>query len=240
MTQVARPTADDQRGNWSPTPLSPHLNGVTANDGSPVVSGSNPPGDAFEVKLGGVALPGIGAQVLTVRLLGDGTTQVIVALLQGNQPIAYGVFTPTTTFQNYTLTLTADQIAQISDYTNLHVEVVAGNISTPCCVNSMPPVLTATFSAATGTCDCLDGVSVPLVWNVALGGWSGSAPACNGTLDFSFTCQSGNWYVQNTGGSCRLANQVLSGTCGVGQTQLSATTQVNGCCTGRVNITITG
>ena len=41
-TQVARPISDDLRGQWTPTPLWQHVNGVTANDNAPIASSVNP------------------------------------------------------------------------------------------------------------------------------------------------------------------------------------------------------
>ena len=55
-----------------------------------------------------------------------------------------------------TLTLTNAQIALISDYTDLHVEVIAGDPVVPCCVNPIPTVLYATITDVSG-CSCVAG-----------------------------------------------------------------------------------
>jgi hypothetical protein len=204
MTQVARPTADDRVGGWTPTPLYQRINGVTANDAAPVASGSNPQGDAFEVKLAALAAPGPGAETLTVRMAGDGSTPATVALLQGGTAIASARFMPTASFQDYTLTLSAAQSSQITDYTNLHVEVIAGDVKVTCCPNALPPLLQATFSGGTGGCSCLNGVTVALGWDGATY-WSGSFTACGLVLVLGLTCPSGGqWALSGTVSPCIL------------------------------------
>ena len=172
MTQTARPMADDFAGQWTPVPLFPQVDGVSPNDGGPITSGTNPVGDACQVKLSGVAWPGPGGpEVLTVRMMGDSATQATVLLLQGAQVIAAGRFVPGPSFLDCMLMLTAAQIAQIDDYTDLHVRVIAGDVLTTCCPGQpVRPILTATVTGG-GACNG----SYPMIYDSSLQEWETSA-----------------------------------------------------------------
>jgi hypothetical protein len=128
MSQTALPIADVSDTGWTPTPVYAQINAPTPTDATDVSSSLNPQGDTFEVQLAPLAWPGPGQQQLTVRLkkTGSDNVSVIVTLLQGSTPIADMTVQPGTSFAGYTLTLTNAQIAQITDYGNLHVRVTAG------------------------------------------------------------------------------------------------------------------
>jgi hypothetical protein len=230
--------ADDQTGNWTPTPLFAWIDGVTPNDGAPILSGTNPQGDALGVKLAALAVPCAGAEALTVRMSGDGATPVAVALLQGSQIIAANIFTPTAGFQDYTLTLTAAQVAQITDWTDLHVEVIAGEPTVSCCPNPLPAVLYATFSGGTGTCACLNGATVPLGYNSAADTWQGHAPGCGGNISLSLHCAGGHWSLTQTS-SCNGVASYLSSSCSPLSVTFSTVMGPMSCCTGTATITVT-
>jgi hypothetical protein len=216
MGQVARPILDDFTGGWSPVPLSPHLNGVGPDDGDPVASSINPQGDPFEVKLGPLAWPWPGTETLTVRLRktsSDPATATIV-LLQGSGVIASAVVQPTTGWQNYTLTLTDTQVAQISDYTNLHVEVIAGLPVVSCCPNPLPALLHAVLSNGTGACSCLDGLNVVLTWDPTIRRW-GSVPyaVCGHSAQLQLACIGTTWHLNSTG-ACAFHGDASTVNCG--------------------------
>jgi hypothetical protein len=178
--QVARPVSDDLVGHWSPTPVYPHVNGVSPNDPGAVSTSNLTQGDAFEVKLRGLAWPAPGAEVLSVRLAGDGVTPVTVVLLQGSQVIAFATVTPPSTFQTYTLTLSAAQVAQLSNYADLHVKVV-GPVQTPCCANALPALLHLSGPSS---------LAVTLTWDGSTY-WTGTSPDGNctgGTRHWRFYC----------------------------------------------------
>ena len=102
---------------------------------------------------------------------------MIVTLLQGSSIIAARIVEPPSSFTTYSLELTDAEIEQITDYTNLSLRVIAGNVSVVCCANDLPSLLYLTVTSTTGACACLDGLVIPLVWNPSLpfgGGWQGS------------------------------------------------------------------
>src|SRR5205823_3493819 len=135
------------------------------DDGSFVRSVDDPQGDAFQVKLTRLACPKTpGDQILTVRLRQTGTDgSATFALLQGDQVIGGQAFEPTTSFAPFSMTLTAEQIARISDYADLRVVVVANDPVVSGCDNPLPALLHATLSGSDG-CACAEGVQVLLLW----------------------------------------------------------------------------
>jgi hypothetical protein len=86
MAQVSHPIADVNNTGWSPSPLYPHVNSVTPNDGSPVKC-LVPPGGSFDVQMQPLSPPAPGPQILTVRLneAAPGDTLVSFFLLQVTQ-----------------------------------------------------------------------------------------------------------------------------------------------------------
>jgi hypothetical protein len=193
MTQVARPSADIDNSNWGPSPLFPHVNTVTPNDGSPVVC-PVPSGGTFDVQLQHLAYPNAGGpQVLTVRLdeALPGATLVTFFLLRvtqgGIQQIVGLSVLPTGTFTSYDLVLDAGDIALLGGvYTNLGVRVsasgdgtgsgygsgigsrITGGVTVPCCPNALPGLLHASLSnGASG--------SVQLLFNSDMAFWLSQA-----------------------------------------------------------------
>jgi hypothetical protein len=238
--QIAVPISDDFLGNWTKTPL---FQNVT--QAPPIVSGVSPRGDACQMMLTKLAWPAPGTETLTVTAAGDNTTRLAVALLQdGVGVIAAATFTPLVSFTTYTLTLTDAQVAQITDYTQLHVELIAGDVTVPCCAVPMPAILTCTFSNANPPfCYCLNGVSATLAWNGA--GWVGAFAACDASTTVELSCLqlSQQWAFATLGGTgCTFNGGDLSVSgCGVGQTLITFAQMVlGGCCFGNVDVTITG
>src|SRR5207302_7702172 len=128
MTQIALPVSDDFTGGWTPTPVFEQVSG-----GQVVQSSIDPQGDAFEVKLKGLAWPGPGPETLTVQLAGDGSTLATVVLLQGTQIIAAKTITPSGSFSECVIELTDAQKALITNYQALHVGVIAGGVTVDGC-----------------------------------------------------------------------------------------------------------
>jgi hypothetical protein len=104
-------------------------------------------------------------------------------------------------------------MALITDYTDLHVEVIAGDVTVPCCPNPLPAVLRVTFTGDLGgtwlllwdgTTSTWQNANVTLcaglpstvLLNCVPGGWdmriqrfvTGPACATNPTGADSFTC----------------------------------------------------
>ncbi len=250
-TQVTRPMSDDLTGVWTPTPLYERVNKPTPNDAAPISSGSNPAGDVCQVKLRGVAWPDLGlpaaAEVLTVRLAGDGSTPATVVLLQGNKLIASRRVVPGSAFQDCLLTLTAAEVAQISDYTDLHVEVIAGDVSVSCCPNPVPPVLLATFSNPGGGCGCLDGLQVKLLYDPANPAWVARYHGCTHASLMGMTCDAATMTWGAGSGpdaqdfdpsNCHWPSVVATSvTCSPFRATFDVT--VTGCCSGTVRVTVT-
>jgi hypothetical protein len=99
----------------------------------------------------------------------------------------------------------------------------------------LPDTLHATLSNLSG-CACLDGLSIAIAWNGS--GWSGNYDACSLTGNtISLNCVGGFWQLSGTG--CVLFNTVLQpgNTCSPPNIVFSS--NVSGCCTGNITITIT-
>jgi hypothetical protein len=244
MTQVAKPADDDFAGRWTPTPLWQNLRGGA------VRSGDLPPNDWFQVQLEKLAWPAAGPEVLRVWVSGDGTAWVLVELLQGGQVIAWELLMPNGDTL-VTLTLTDGQIAQISDYTDLHVMVQAGPVQVDCCPQPLPPVLYANISNGSG-CACLAG-QYPLLWDPLNNVWRFTGDACglSGNLSIGLRCLP-------TGHGCESFSLDLACSNGVGPgrfyagafpdtctcsplllTYASATNTNDACCSGTIQGTIT-
>jgi hypothetical protein len=118
-----------------------------------------------------------------------------------------------------------------------------GTVTSPCCAGfTIPRTLHATLSNTTGTCGCLNGVTVTMTYN-ATGSpvsWTGTYTACSGlTSTLNLFCQSGNWLI-SSGGSCAIGNTTpVSLNCTSDNTfHIVFTPSVLGCCSGAVTITI--
>jgi hypothetical protein len=240
MTQKASPVSDDSQGSWTPVPLFARINGATGNDGGAIISGMNVPGDTFAVSLSKLAQPALpGQEVLTVRLAGDGSTRATVVLLQGDQAIASQTVTPGSSFQDFALTLTAAQVAQITDYTDLHVQVTAGDVTVACCPdNPLPAILHATFSNGTGDCTCLDGLTVELIWFSGQE-WDGDYTACSGTSALELSCSPFFGWQLTGGGHCPIVmGSPTTSSCSPFSLHFSGM-MVTNCCSGTVDVTVT-
>lgn len=115
-----------------------------------------------------------------------------------------------------------------------------GEVSTPCCSSVLlPATLFATFSAGTGTCACLNGLTVELTWNGSV--WKGTYEGCGASTDtISVFCTAGVWNITRTAGSGCMwpGGTAASSTC-VPFSVLSQVNLVSGCCSGTFLITVT-
>jgi len=152
MSQIALPVSDVSVTDWTPTPVWDQVNLPTPDDAHLVTSGTSPGGARFKVNLAQLARPGSGAQVLTVRLKQTGTPAILasVTLWQGTTAIAGGSFQPTALFSDYAITLSAAEIARITDYANLQVEI-ATSLIIACCPDPLPIKLHLTGNLGLGT-----------------------------------------------------------------------------------------
>jgi hypothetical protein len=244
MAQVLIPIADDSPGKWTPTPISPKIKQLLPGDPTFVTSGQNVSLDAFTVKLGGVAWPGSGDQVVNIRLRNTSSTPSIatITLLEGTVAVASWNVQPTTSFTTYPLALTSAQISSINDYTNLHLMVTA--TTSVCSCTGLPLQITATITNM-GGCACLAGSHVlNYVLESGIPTWQGSFTACgqnasiefgcapSGTSCFNFTCEvdCGGKFVGFSPSSCTCSpfNFVFTGIMVTGA-----------CCTGGITVTFT-
>jgi hypothetical protein len=114
----------------------------------------------------------------------------------------------------------------------------------PCCGSvSIPTTLHATFTSGTGTCSCLNGISVALT-HQPNGIWQGSFAGCGRPRsDVSFRCLGTQWVFQLVNpnlNACQSDPTVLTGTCSpfafTGTVTILAVTP---CCTGTIQATVT-
>lgn len=70
-----------------------------------------------------------------------------------------------------------------------------GTVTVTCCTNPLPKTLYLTLTAVSG-CSCLDGVSIPLVWDGS-SFWVGSGwpTSCNTIESVSLSCVLSNWQL---------------------------------------------
>lgn len=129
MRQRANPVSDVYDLGWSPQPVAPSVN--QAANGAGATTPASPTGNTFVVRMAGLAWPGPGPQNLGFgvgKSDGGATAAVQVSLMQGDAVIATRSEQPTpggTT--GYSFQLSDEEVAQISDYSNLRVRVSVGS-----------------------------------------------------------------------------------------------------------------
>lgn len=75
-------------------------------------------------------------------------------------------------------------------------------VETTCCEGTpIPTTLYATYSGGTGSCDCLDGVTVTMTYNAGSGYWVGGPDGgtCGYDVYTWLRCASGNWRLGQSG-----------------------------------------
>jgi hypothetical protein len=195
-----------------------------------------------------MAWPTTGQGSLSVRLrkTDSGNVPVIISLLQGDAVIVSQVATLGTAYATQTIVLAQADLAGITDFTNLRLQVTAGSPTVACCPNALPATLYATFSGAVPqpgqptSCVCLNGLTVTLLWNGT--NWKGAArTSCPGfpVITVTFSCFGGHQYSLNAncGGSANQNQGIYN--CNPISVSFQAYV-VSGCCApGSVNITVT-
>jgi hypothetical protein len=238
MSQKSRPVADVSNDGWSPaTGYYAPLNEVIPDDSTIDSSVDNPVNKTFVVQLARLAVPKPGQHQLTVRLRKTAAVDigVTINLLQGNTVIAFSNVAPTTSFQNFSLLLSQNEINQITDYTNLSLSVTAGySAQVPCCPNALPSILHAT---QTGPCSS----SCQLTYSALTGQWTGTMNFSGGrSKNLVLYCKDlghgagFQWYAEQHG--CDESGGTpfqLSGTCN--PFNLTTGLALSGCCGGADN-----
>ena len=132
MTQNVPPLVDLVTNNWQASPLYEKIDEPTASDTDFITSGEDPFGDYFTVKLAPLEPPVPGDHKLTVRLRrrGSDDVTVVIDLLEGSSVVASKTVgptggVPTTSFADYELLLTQNEIDSIRSYADLSIRVTA-------------------------------------------------------------------------------------------------------------------
>lgn len=227
--QIARPIADvASTAGWGLTPNPPstiyaHLNEVTPDDSSFVTSPTA--GGSFTVRLSPSFRPGSAQltlpQKLTVRLkAAAANTGVGIELLQGDAVIQRWGVIADTSFRDYPITLTPQEAASITDYTDLRVRVynviplsgggVTPVVVVPGCAYPYQEQYTATFHSPTGTCGCFAG-TFPLNWNGTA--WVGVYSGCMSDVTVTLSMNSG-WGIHLSSASYTFAVAAPVSSCG--------------------------
>jgi len=197
MTQTALPASDVSTGSWTPTPVWPKIKVPSPPDLQYVTSSANPAGDAFVVNLKPLAWPDSGPQTVMVRLKATASNgpNVSVVLLQSGTPIAgWNISAPSTSFPDYPFELTAAQVALITDYTQLQLQVIAGGVTTTCCPSYQVP----NFLNVTVTNGNLCNGTYPILCTSSGLTASWTAPAKLGSCSnggFTLSCPPGGWIM---------------------------------------------
>ena len=246
MSQLSLPVSDVSNDSWTPASSPPvtlfnQINVSTSGSTNYVTSASAPSDQAFECKLDPIGSPaavtGDGDFELTVylELIGTGPIPVRLDLVEGSSLIASSNVTPTGSFQPYTITLTQDQIESIQNYQNLRVRVTANPfVQTNCCTNTIPLTLYLTFTDATDTCTCFNGVTVQLNWDHENQVWSNSSVmVCSGITYISLKCESSSWIIEGSGG-CNFGGNAIAVVCSPLALTMYITQDIASCCHGVV------
>jgi len=144
MTQYGRPISDVTTTNWSPstgTDLFAVLDEASYDDGDYAVAAANSVATLEVALTSSLNDPGSGTHIVRIRLKVNATNKALAGtweLYQGSTQIfseSISNSTLTTSFAEYTHTLSAGEIAAISDWTDLRIRVsqtsaTAGNYLT--------------------------------------------------------------------------------------------------------------
>jgi hypothetical protein len=141
----------------------------------------------------------------------------------------------------YEVVLTVTDACGRTD-TDTVIITITEPLQTGCCEDPIPTTLYVAFSSATGDCTCLNGLSVPLVYNGTTG-WAYFDFLCGWTDRFSFllSCDGVNWsFVSDTGVVfCGGASTEVSIQCDPLSLVYDLDIANGDCCTGTVRLTIT-
>jgi hypothetical protein len=124
-----RPIADTSNGAWTASSGSDRyamIDESATNDADYITVSS---ASTYKTRLTTVSDPGVNTDhSVVVRAKGDGTSQLTIALVQGDPTetaIASTTVTPTVSYADYTLTVTSGQAANITDYSLLYLKLTS-------------------------------------------------------------------------------------------------------------------
>jgi hypothetical protein len=124
-----RPIADTSNGAWTASTGSDRyaLIDESSTDDADYISVAS--ASTYKTRLTSVSDPGVNTDhSVVVRAKGDGSSQLTIALVQGDPTetaIASTTVTPTVSYANYTLTVTSGQAANITDYSLLYLKLTS-------------------------------------------------------------------------------------------------------------------
>lgn len=129
MAQYAYPTSDvDNSGAWTTAPLYAKIDEEPYDDGDYVTSPKTASSKSFTVGLGGTITDPASStgHIFRVRARSSGSGTMQVELLEGSTVRAtLSTFSLTTSFAEYSYTLTGTEADSITDYTALRIRVTA-------------------------------------------------------------------------------------------------------------------
>lgn len=105
-----------------------------------------------------------------------------------------------------------------------------------CCPNDfIPTTLFATFSSATGTCTCMEGLRIQLTWNGSQ--WLGQEDTC--PLEVILECLTETWFITLGSGvvGCSVTFSPPASTCNPFSLIFTNMT-IGNCCSGNVTVEI--
>ena len=124
-----RPIADTSNGAWTASSGSDRyamIDESSTNDADYITVST---ASTYKTRLTTVSDPGVDTDhSVVVRAKGDGSSQLTIALVQGDPTetaIASTTVTPTVGYANYTLTVTSGQAANITDYSLLYLKLTS-------------------------------------------------------------------------------------------------------------------
>jgi hypothetical protein len=124
-----RPIADTSNGAWTASSGSDRyamIDESSTNDADYITVST---ASTYKTRLTTVSDPGVDTDhSVVVRAKGDGSSQLTIALVQGDPTetaIASTTVTPTVGYADYTLTVTSGQAANITDYSLLYLKLTS-------------------------------------------------------------------------------------------------------------------
>jgi hypothetical protein len=124
-----RPIADTANGAWTASTGSDRyaLIDESSTDDADYITVAS--ASTYKTRLTSVSDPGVNTDhSVVVRAKGDGSSQLTIALVQGDPTetaIASTTVTPTASYANYTLTVTSGEAANITDYSLLYLKLTS-------------------------------------------------------------------------------------------------------------------
>lgn len=190
MSQFLPPISDSSVLNWS-APVWSKVNGLAPGDADyTYTTPSDPQGALFRVALQPGSYPKNrdSGHVLRFRHRQTGSgVEMSVLLQQGTTTIATRTVTPPASFETVSIELTPAEIEQITDYSQLFVQMIAGDPVVPCCPSPVPRTLRARLSNVSG-CASLANLEFQLNYD-GTASWIGSSNSlCGAKMNLYLQC----------------------------------------------------